>query len=346
MKVAVIGTIDESHKEVSGQYDRTEIVKDGLVQRGYEVDFVNMMNWKRHPFKLLISIIRAYFHCDIFVFLASLNGTRLVLFTLYLLRFFKKRKAYQIAIGGMGNCIFIKEHPFYNKQIKKLDAVFVEIKSMIKAYADANINNTIYLPNCKHLRLNEVKQAPSFDKPYRFCTYSRVTPEKGIEEAINAVKTLNEEKGPGYCTLDIYGTFLEEDKEWFENLMKESPQYITYKARINREDSIKVLSQYDMMLFFTTHTGEGVPGGLIDSYEASLPIISYDTSFMKDIVKDNYTGFIVDTPSQEGIVKTILHYTEGMSIDEKVQIRKNCLAEAAQFDTESVLDTLCSTISK
>ena len=33
-KILVIGTIDETHTNVSGQYDRTEIIKNGLQGKG------------------------------------------------------------------------------------------------------------------------------------------------------------------------------------------------------------------------------------------------------------------------------------------------------------------------
>jgi len=78
-RLLIVGTIDETYSNVSGQYDRTEIIKNGLEKEGYPVVFVNMMNWKENLFSLFISISKNYFDADIVIFLASLNGTRVIL---------------------------------------------------------------------------------------------------------------------------------------------------------------------------------------------------------------------------------------------------------------------------
>lgn len=340
MKVLVIGTVDETHSQISGQFDRTEIIRDGLIKAGYDVSFVNMMNWQRNKFTVFGAFIKQFFISDAVLFLASLNGTRVILNIISFLRFFSAKPVFQIAIGGMSNCEFVKNNLYYRNIVRKLKSVFVEVESMIQEYKSVGIDNVVYLPNCKFINTSVNHGNPSFMKPYRFCTYSRITPSKGIKEAIDVIERLNKRYGLDYCTLDIYGTYLSEDEQWFKMLMGQASDAVKFKGRIERKDSISTLSQYDAMLFPTKHLGEGVPGGMIDCYEAGLPIIVRNTSFMSTIVLDGKTGFVYNGDEELNLDRAIIRYTEGLTVEEKKVLRKECIKNAGKYDTNSVIKTL------
>lgn len=344
-KILLIGTVDETHTNISGQYDRTEIVRNGLEEKGYSVIFVNLIHWKNEPFRLFASIFRKYFSADMAIFLTSLNGAKVMLNLMAILKTLRRKPVFQIVIGGQRNCNFVKDNVWYRHMSAKLSAIFVEIETMVKDYQSIGLKRVYYLPNCKDVVIDEtaIKQA-GFVRPYRFCTYSRVAPEKGIAEAIAVTETMNQKFGKKYCSLDIYGTYLKEDKAWFDELMANAADEISYRGRIDRKDSIVTLSQYDLMLFPTWHTGEGVPGGMIDSYEAGLPIIACNTSYLKRIIHDGQTGFVYDSGNPNGLEEAILRYTEGLDINGKTQMRKNCQSEAKQYDTGAVIDKLCAFI--
>lgn len=340
-KILIIGTVDETHKNISGQYDRTEIIRDGLRKKGYLVKFINMINWKKQPFKVLGTIIRDYYRVDAAIFLASLNGTRVILNIVSAARVIKKIPVYQIAIGGQSNFKFVRDSKWYRRKIDSLAAVFVELESMVGDYNSIGLTKVYYLPNCKTVTIDkEALDNASLQIPYRFCTYSRVTPEKGIAEAISVVESINNKFGKHICTLDIYGTYLDEDREWFKSLMNSATSAITFKGKIERKESISILSQYDLMLFPTRHIGEGVPGGMIDCYEAGLPIVTCNTSYMKNIVHDGNTGFVYDRNEKAGLEKAIMRYIDDCDLDLKRMLRKNCQDEARKYDITEVILTL------
>lgn len=340
MKISIVGTIDVTHTEVSGQYDRTEIIKDGLIREGYDVFFVNLYNYKKRPFSILIRLFRSYFLADAFLFMTSVNGTRVILKLISFLKKVKTKAIFQIAIGGWGNYSFIEEEIVYRDILKSINGIFVEVKAMRDHYIRNGITNVYYLPNCKDISMNCKYNHCRDTVTYRFCTYSRVTPIKGISEAVAAVKYLNKRYGDYFCSLDIYGTYLEEDREWFDNLKKQFTDQITYKGKISRKDSMQVLSQYDIMLFFTTHVGEGVPGAVIDCYEAGVPIVVSDISFMREIVHDGITGLVFQNGSYMNMVNRIEEYCNNMSDEDKLKMRSNCLKEACKYDTRNVISTL------
>jgi len=264
-----------------------------------------------------------------------------------ILKIFHKRPVFQIAVGGQSNFKFVQNSKWYRNKVASLSAVFVEVESMTDDYKTVGIKNVHYLPNCKTIHIDENALGNAgMKEPFRFCTYSRVTPDKGIAEAIEVVESLNKEFSRQYCTLDIYGTYLDEDKKWFDDLMSKSSDAITFKGRIERKDSVPTLSQYDLMLFPTQHTGEGVPGGMIDCYEAGLPIVTCDTSYMTRIVHDGQTGFIYKRGSQEDLEKAVKRYTEELKMTDREQLRISCQNEAKRYDTTAVIDTLSGFIEK
>ena len=63
-------------------------------------------------------------------------------------------------------------------------------------------------------------------RPLRVCTFSRVIRDKGIEEAIEAVKQVNEKGIP--VGLDIYGEIYEGYRDTLRILMRHAPAYVRY----------------------------------------------------------------------------------------------------------------------
>lgn len=85
-------------------------------------------------------------------------------------------------------------------------------------------------------------------KPYRLCTFSRVTKEKGIEDAVRAVCEINSMHSDIFAELDIYGQIEDNQEEWLKKLQTLAPGYIKYKGMVPFSQSTKVLKEYDALL--------------------------------------------------------------------------------------------------
>ena len=59
-------------------------------------------------------------------------------------------------------------------------------------------------------------------EPYKVCIFSRIMKEKGIEDAIDVVKSINEMYKRTVLDLDIYGSIDKEYEQEFQTL-KEKP---------------------------------------------------------------------------------------------------------------------------
>ena len=151
--------------------------------------------------------------------------------------------------------------------------------------------NYFIMPNCKNLNiLKEDELVYNTEKPYKLCTFSRVMKEKGIEDAVNAVKAVNEKYGETIYTLDIYGQVDAEQTDWFENLKNTFPDYVKYGGLVPFDKSVDVLKNYFALLFPTHYYTEGIPGTIIDAYAAGVPVISAKWENFGDIIEENITG--------------------------------------------------------
>lgn len=139
----------------------------------------------------------------------------------------------------------------------------------------------------------------------KLCTFSRVMREKGIEDAVNAVVSVNTALGFQAFSLDIYGQVDGAQTEWFDSLQKEFPPYIRYGGLVPFDKSVDVLKCYFALLFPTYYEGEGFAGTLIDAYSAGVPVIASDWKYNAELVNTN-VGFVYPTGDQlalEGILK-------------------------------------------
>ena len=194
-----------------------------------------------------------------------------------------------ILIGKPG--ISVSTKYVYTTLDLNTDTVHPDIDGMKKALEERGFANVYVMPNFKDLHiLNESELIYHHTEPYPLCTFSRVMKEKGIEDAVNAVKRVNEQCGRTVYTLDIYGQVDSSQTEWFEELKNQFPPYIRYGGLVPFDQSVEALKPYFALLFPTVFFTEGIPGTIIDAYAAGVPVISSKWESFSDVIDDEITG--------------------------------------------------------
>ena len=189
--------------------------------------------------------------------------------------------------------------------------------------------------NFKKLEILKEENLPHISKrPFHFCTFSRVMKEKGIEDAVNTVKRINDEMGRIECSLDIYGQVDENQISWFENLKRDFPNYISYKGSIPYDKSVEVIKSYYAVLFPTKYYTEGIPGTVLDAYAAGVPVICSKWESFGDVVDDDKTGWGDDFFDENGLYNAIVKILK-MNQTRYFEIKKNCLRKAYFYKPEN-----------
>lgn len=330
-KVAVIGKFHTTDGVVDGQAVKTNIVYEEIV-RAYsesEVSKIVTYGWRKNPAKLLFQCVKAVLSSKNVLFLTDDGGIKVFPKLLQMVNIGHKCKIHYYVVGGWLSS-YLDSTPSAVKLLQKLDAIYVELPAMQKELNDRGFDNTVLVN--KFRRMNPVSSdelvlAP--EQPYKLCYFSRVMPEKGIEDCISAVKLINERVGFTKYTLDIFGLINEPYRETFEQMIPDFPDYIRYNGIVDFHKSSSVLKDYFLMLFPTSYSSEGYPNAIVDAFSAGLPVVATRWHYNADIINDGEDGVLVDVGEVEQIISAVEKLSD--DLDTYSKMRKNCLNRCSEY---------------
>ena len=326
-KISVIGNYAENMISLNGQTVKTRIFYDELKKTNlYDINLLDTCGWKSNPIKLYKSINRACKNDD-FVFMMN-DYKGVIVLSKLLPRFVKKSncKLVYVVIGGW-IYDFLKSHPKYITNLCQFDAIICETQTLKTDLQSLGLENLFVVPNFKRLDVVE-SLLPVAKYPYRFCTFSRIFKEKGIEDAVECIKSINRKYDNDIVTLDIYGQIEENYKSRFKELEKDFPKYIRYKGTVDYDKSVDTLKNYYALLFPTTYYAECHAGTVIDAFASGLPVICYEWKYSKDLITHGIEG-LVCKPGVENLVKLVEEAINDQ--DKMLQMRVNCVNKAKEY---------------
>lgn len=146
----------------------------------------------------------------------------------------------------------------------------------------------------------------------------RITPRKGIIEAIEVAKATNNK-------LIIAGTVNQRDQDFFQKEIKPKidGKIISYIGPVNHQQKVQFLKNAKLLLYPISWEE---PFGLvmIETMACGTPVIAYGRGAVLEIVKDGQTGYIVK-PKEN--IRGLVEYTkklDNLSENEYLSMRKNC----------------------
>ena len=338
--LSVIGHFAYGKVCLDGQTVKTKIITEELQnQLGQEqvVKIDTHGGWEtllKSPFQVFQALRES---SNIVIFPAH-NGLRVYVPMLsFFRRFYKDRKLHYVVIGGWLPQ-FLSKRKCLAEALKRFDGIYVETNTMKSALEEQGFNNVFVMPNCKKLTvLSESELVYPNGVPYRLCTFSRVMKEKGIEDAVNAVICVNKKLGYTAFSLNIFGQIDQNQTDWFEQLKKSFPDYISYGGLVPFDKSVETLKEYFALLFPTYYDGEGFAGTLLDAFSAGLPVIASDWKYNAEIVNEN-VGYVYKTGDNAAFAKLL----EAVAVEPTMLLRKKkaCLHEAEKYKIDRAVNVL------
>ncbi|SOC03978.1 glycosyltransferase family 4 protein [Pseudobutyrivibrio ruminis] len=329
--IGVIGHFGFGKELLNGQTVKTKTVTKALEEKvgSDEIIKVDTHGGIIKKMTLPFCIIKLLKNCRNIIIFPAHNGVRVIAPMLVFFNQIYKRKLHYAVIGGWLPQMCIN-HKLLVRYLRKIDAIYVETTTMEDALKQQNFENIVVMPNFKDLNiLEEDELIYNLCEPFALCTFSRVMKEKGIEDAVNAVKKINKDYNRIVCTLDIYGQIDDKQVLWFQQLMDACPDYIKYKGTIPFDKSTEILKNYYVLLFPTKFYTEGIPGTIIDAYAAGLPVISSRWESFDDVVEDGVSGIGYNFEEENGI-NDVLEYAVANPSSIK-KMKKACIAKAKNY---------------
>lgn len=332
-KIAIIGHFGGEENFLDGQTVKTKILYDELQKAtDWEILKVDTYYKKKHPFRLLFRSLKVLLSVKDVIVLLSSPGRRFYFPLLYLFHKMFGLRVYHDVIGGaLDN--FVSRSPKQKKYLQSFVVNWVETQKLKKQLEKQGITNCEVIPNFKRLNLlDENKLQLHFEEPFRFCTFSRVVKEKGIETAIEAIEKINEKYGRQVCKLDIYGPIDEKYEEDFQKVMKGVSSAVSYRGKVDFHSSVDVISGYYALLFPTYWDGEGFPGTVVDAFSSGLPVIATDWNCNAEVIEDGKSGIVY--PNDKFVdLQSAVEWAIN-NVDKISEMKKYCLQCAEKYQPD------------
>lgn len=337
-KICVCGAFRLGSPPKGGQEVKTCILADALEKQYgsvYRIDTLSSNSRLKMPFQLIWAMLT----CTDIIMLPAHNGLVVLSKLLTKLNLIFHRRLHYSVIGGWLQEL-LPSHPDVMSALRKFTGIYVETKTMKDALEKLGYSNVCVVPNCKHLRIVSENNIPTtYSEPYRLVTFSRVTEKKGIGTAANIVMELNRKYSREVYRLDIYGPVDPgEDTEWFEKLKSNFTSAITYKGNAPFDKSVEILSDYFALLFPTQYYTEGIPGTIIDSYAAGVPVVSARWKSFDDVVIEGITGIGYQFDKNEQLMEVLDAIISKPSMI--VNLKKGCIKKAEDFLPENAIQPI------
>ena len=332
MKSCLIGNFADGMKEINGQTVKTFELYHALSKK-INVDCVDTYYLRRKPY-LFTKILRNILQYNNYIICLSWSGYKILLPIIIILKLcFRDKRIFDVVIGGIRH-EQIKTNYIYRYLQKFIDGIYVESLNMQKNYNYLGVHQVKYMPNFKYV---EQYVREDDDKFFHLCTMSRVCCEKGIEDAIEAVKKIKD-KSNYKIKLTIYGPVEQGYKEKFKSLIKKEG-CIEYGGIINYHDTTKVLSRINALLFPTFWKGEGFPGTIIDAFASGTPVIASDWNCNSEIINNMKQGILIRPHSVDDLVNAIIYlYNNPLEVK---RMSDECLKEYTKYTPERVSSIIC-----
>ncbi len=339
-KIGICGNFGVGNMCYDGQTVKTKILKGVLETKigKNEVQILNTFEWYKNPIKLLYNSFKLVLNCKNILLLPAQKGVKIFIPLFLFFNIFFNRKINYIAIGAWLN-VFIRKNWWLKPFLKKIDNIFVETLNLSNELQKSSFENIKILYNFKNLNiLDKSDLNGDYKRPYRLCTFSRVLKEKGITDAINVIARINKNFQEKIFILDIYGKIDNAYKNEFNELLNKNKEFVKYKGIVNQDESVNIISSYFLLLFPTRYLTEGIPGTIIDSYSAGVPVLTAEWNSSREIVRDGETGIIFKFLDLYDFEKKLLYISENpKSI---IEMKENCLKEAQKYTPDKAIQNL------
>lgn len=340
MGICIIGHFGGTEKFSDGQTIKTLTIYEALKKYTESaVDQVDTYYVKRKPVKFCRQLIASLFRDKKYIVLLSLNGRRALFPVLWFMSRVLRKDVYHYAIGGrLAREVGQRKH--WKRYLLSFKGNWMESVSLANQLQAMGVANAIYVPNFKNIRLLARDELPNaYDKPFRLCTFSRVMPEKGIEDAIQAVESINRKAGEQLAILDIYGPLSGEYADKFEETVKRADS-CNYCGTVEAKRSVEALKEYFALIFPTHWRHEGSPGSIIDALSAGIPVIARKWQYCDEMLTHMETGYIYDFDRPE-MLEDMIAYAIAHSAD-TIRMKPACLQRAAQYAEPYVMERILS----
>lgn len=229
------------------------------------------------------------------------------------------------------------EVSWLKKQYKKFNNNFIAISKDTSEYfhrfLPKKVNKNIYTIS-NAINLNNYSQGiKSTDSIFRLINIGNLVPKKNHLMLINVVKELKK-RGTTNIHLDILGFGPLEEKLKSEIIQNNLEDFITLNGNVSN------VSEFLMNSDLYIHTAKYEPFGMvfIEAMASGLPIVCTDGKGNRDLIIDDYNGFMISDFNVEKFADSIEKIIKNDNLIKR--LGQNSLEFSKEFSIEKYVDNL------
>ena len=225
---------------------------------------------------------------------------------------------------------------FYRIVALLSSAIIVHAEVFRRCLIHSGIRKCAIIPHGVQVGPLDPMQDPSSvpDKPHEILFFGFISPRKGLESLINAVKEVN--SSGTACRLTIAG--------------KESPYYPDYRGRLEALSQrtcpgtmvrfIGFVADEELPHLFTLADLIALPyeysisasGPLALALQFGKAVVCTDTQYFREVLGMEYRGFLVRPRSPSGLAKTIESVLESNTVRARLEATSKSIAKRDSWD--------------
>jgi galacturonosyltransferase len=178
----------------------------------------------------------------------------------------------------------------------------------------------------------KIKRLSNLKNKFVITFVGRLIKDKGFYDVLDIFNKLNIKKKLLIVVGDVDFNNLS-SINFKDNFLSKNTIYI------KKTDSINQIYNFSDVLLFPSY-GEGMPTVVMEAQTMGVPPIVYNVSGCRDVVQNNYNGFIFDVSKKDLIIKKI----EELSLDKKLynRISNNCIRSSDKYNQKYLIPKVIS----
>lgn len=277
-------------------------------------------------FQLLYNLI--FWNPKIIYFEMAPCGNAFIRDSLYvwISKLFGKKIICQFHGRGMNESVNHKIMQNYYKSVLK-NVKCILLSECLYSSVDKVVpkENAVYLPNgipdeITDTEFRKIIKEKSNNHKLNLLYFSNMIPSKGVMDVLEICKLLNKDHIDFVCY--FAGAWDSDDfkKSWFDTVKKYNLQEkCIYLGPKYGDEKKSLFAKTDYLIFPTKYPRECYPLVILEAYMVGVPVLSYNTGAIKEMINSSELGFV----SEKNDYKDIYRYIKnnGLSIKNSSKIR-------------------------
>jgi glycosyltransferase involved in cell wall biosynthesis len=316
-------------------------VKNDYLKEGLETAGINDIIWfdtiKRDGSSLsfYFKLLKMLMLSKQIIFSLNVRGRFTIIPVFWFLSLFSKKKGVLYIMGGAFDKQLERLNLLIRKifvgMVNKLEGVFAESKSLKQGLEKCGLKNVEMIYNPR--KDDGLRWKLTENNRNKTLFISRVTDDKGVTVLMDAIESITKDKIK--ISLDIYGPMDKNYEDYFNKRVEKSNGTITYKGVLKPEEVQRVMLDYQFLALPTYHSGEGLPGVLVEAGMTGIPIIITRFNALPEYFTYNKDALFVEPHDAKALKIEILRLLDIEELNNKISA--GILKTVEPFKLENVI---------